>query len=167
MRTVGDGDRPGLEALWQMFRHDLSEFDRSRPLPDGSFGRERLRAALVEPDREALLIVHEERVTGFALVRGLLGPCRVMSGFFVVRTARRTGVGAGAAHRLTAAHPGPWEIPFQEDNTAAGRFWRRVARRAAPGRWTEERRPVPGRPDLPPDTWIRLTVVGSPGDRRP
>ncbi|MER6540761.1 GNAT family N-acetyltransferase, partial [Streptomyces sp900105755] len=35
-------------------------------------------------------------------------------------------------------------------------FWRRVAAEAADGAWTEETRPVPGMPELPPDVWISL-----------
>ncbi|WP_371872608.1 hypothetical protein [Streptomyces pacificus] len=33
-------------------------------------------------------------------------------------------------------------------------FWRRVATEVADDAWTEERRPVPARPDVPPDVWI-------------
>ena len=32
--------------------------------------------------------------------------------------------------------------------------WRRVATAVAGDAWNEERRPVPNRPDLPPDVWI-------------
>ncbi|NJQ06681.1 GNAT family N-acetyltransferase [Streptomyces lonarensis] len=157
LRPAGTDDRPGLAALWQMFRHELSDFDHSRPAADGAFGRERLDAALTEPDRELVLIEQDGRVVGFAAVRGLLGPCRVVSAFFVVRTARRAGIGGRAADALLRARPGPWEIPFQQVNAAAVVFWRGVAERAAPGAWHEERRPVPGRPDLPPDVWISLS----------
>lgn len=157
LRPAGTDDRPGLAALWQMFRHELSEFDHSRPAADGAFGRERLDAALTEPDRELVLIEQDGRVVGLAAVRGLLGPCRVVSAFFVVRTARRAGVGGRAADALLRARPGPWEIPFQQANAAAVAFWRGLADRAAPGAWHEERRPVPGRPDLPPDVWISLS----------
>ncbi|WP_454858020.1 hypothetical protein [Promicromonospora soli] len=37
-------------------------------------------------------------------------------------------------------------------------FWRAVATDAVGQAWTEEHRDVPGRPDLPPDTWISLTT---------
>ena len=50
-------------------------------------------------------------------------------------------------------HPGDWEIAFQRDNTEAGKFWRRVADEAF-GDWSEEARAVPGKPDVPPDTWL-------------
>lgn len=44
----------------------------------------------------------------------------------------------------------------------AAHFWRRVAGELATelagGEWTEEHRPVPDRPDLPPDLWISFNT---------
>jgi predicted acetyltransferase len=60
---------------------------------------------------------------------------------------------------LFARHPGEWEIPFQENNVAAARFWRRVAASVAGADVLEERRPVPGKPEVPPDVWLTLTVA--------
>ena len=74
--------------------------------------------------------------------------------FFVVRAARRSGLGRALALETIAHHPGPWEIAFQDENPPAARFWRGLADAAFPGGWREERRPVPGKPDLPPDVWI-------------
>jgi predicted acetyltransferase len=61
------------------------------------------------------------------------------------------------AHHVVTAHPGRWEVAFQEANTVAVHFWRKVAATHDP-RWTEKRRPVPDRPHLPPDSWITFTV---------
>jgi hypothetical protein len=55
-------------------------------------------------------------------------------------------------------HPGPWEVAFQDNNLAAVRFWRRVATEIVGDTWAEERRPIPGRPDLPPDVWISFSA---------
>jgi hypothetical protein len=41
---------------------------------------------------------------------------------------------------------------------AAARFWRRVAADAGGDDAREERRPVPGKPEIPPDVWITITV---------
>lgn len=57
-----------------------------------------------------------------------------------------------------AAYPGPWAVAFQQGNVSAVRFWRRVAAEIAGEAWTEELRAVPGRPDLPPDSWISFTA---------
>jgi hypothetical protein len=37
-------------------------------------------------------------------------------------------------------------------------FWRRVATEVAGDAWTEERRHLPSRPELPPDVWISFDV---------
>ena len=143
-----------VERLWLMFRHDLSEYDEVLPDTDGTFYADRPRAALADADWAAYLLTIDARPAGLALVRGLTGPKRVLNTFFVVRGARRTGVGLSAVQQVVARHPGPWEVAFQDANAAAVRFWRRVATEIAGDAWTEERRPVPHRPDLPPDVWI-------------
>ena len=78
----------------------------------------------------------------------------MLSAFFIVRGARRRGVGTEAVRLVVARHPGRWRVAFQDGNPPAARFWSRVAVELAGDAWTLERLPVPGRPDLPPDTWI-------------
>jgi predicted acetyltransferase len=111
-----------------------------------------------DPDRCAYLVRHDGALVGFALVRGLSGDTRVMGEFFVVRAARRKRAGYQTALELFRLHPGHWEIPFQEENPGAARFWRRVAAQAAGDAVKEERRPVPDKPEIPPDTWLLLTT---------
>jgi predicted acetyltransferase len=82
----------------------------------------------------------------------------LMFEFFVVRAVRARGVGRAAAEALFALHPGAWEIPFQEENATAARFWRGVAAGAARDGVREERRPVPGKPHIPDDVWLAVTV---------
>lgn len=159
VRRAGDSDRAVLERLWLMFRHDMSEFATGAlPDPDGSFRDERLRAGLTEPGWAAYLMLSGDRPVGFALVRGVDAETRVLNSFFVVRGARRAGVGWAAVHDVLAHHPGPWEIAFQDTNAKAVRFWRRLATDVAGDAWSEERRPVPGKPDVPPDVWISFTT---------
>ena len=158
VRAAGPDDEGVLERLWLMFQHDLSEFRGQLPDPDGSFRDERLRSGLSDPGWAAYLVLSGESPAGFALVRGLDTPTRVLNAFFVVRGVRRSGVGAAAVRDILARHPGPWEIAFQDANAKAVRFWRRVATETVADAWTEERRPVPGRPDLPPDVWISFTA---------
>lgn len=158
VRRADDADRFVMERLWLMFRHDLSEFDGRLPNSDGTFRSERLRASFEDTDWAPYLLTSGEHPVGLALVRGLAGPTRVLNSFFVVRGARRSGIGMRAVREVVARHPGPWEVAFQDTNMAAVRFWRRVAAGIAGDVWTEDRRPVPGRPDLPPDVWISFDV---------
>jgi len=159
LRVATATDRPVLERLWLMFRHDLSGFRGVLPNPDGTFRSERLRAAVDNPDWMAYLLMYDDRPVGLALVRGLTSLSRVLSGFFVVRGLRRRGIGRSAVRELFNQHPGRWHVAFQDDNVAAVRFWRRVATDVAGDAWTEERRPVPGKPHLPPDVWISFNAT--------
>ncbi len=102
-----------------------------------------------------------ERPVAFALVRRLDAPTRVLSAFFVVRAARQHGIGRDVAAAVLRDVPGPWEIAFQDANAAAAAFWPRVATDVAGDRWAITHRPVPGRPEVPPDAWLSLTAAAS------
>ncbi len=157
-RPAVEADRPAVERLWLMFRHDLSGPDGVLPHPDGTFRDERLRDAFSRPGWAPYLLTCGDRPAGFAFVRGLDTPTRVLNSFFVVRGARRAGIGLRAVREIVARHPGSWEVAFQDVNVPAVRFWRRAANEIAGDAWTEEHRPVPSRPELPPDTWIAFTA---------
>lgn len=149
---------PALERLWQLYAHDLSEFRGSMPDGEGLFPSARLRSFFDDPDRRGYLIYRDGSLAGFALVQGLSGQLLVMGEFFVVRAARRQRVGHAAAVQLLGRHAGRWGIAFQEDNAGAARFWRQVVTAVAGSAWEEERRPVPGKPDIAPDTWLLLST---------
>jgi predicted acetyltransferase len=158
VRAVAPSDFAVLERLWLMFHHDLSEFRGRLPEPDGTFHNERLRAAVDDPAWATYLFWKQDRPVGLAMVRALDQPVQVLSAFFTVRGLRRTGLGSHAVREVLVRHPGSWEIPFQHDNEPAVHFWRRTAIATAGERWTEERRAVPARPDLPPDVWISFAT---------
>ncbi|MGB6455948.1 MAG: GNAT family N-acetyltransferase [Streptosporangiaceae bacterium] len=160
VRLASEADRPVLEQLWLMFRHDMSEFTGTLPNPDGTFRSERLEAAFTSDDWAPYLITSADRPAGLALVRALTTGTRVLNSFFVVRGARRAGIGLRAVRQVVARHPGSWEVAFQDANEVAVSFWRRVATDIAGDAWTETRRPVPGLPDVPPDVWIAFDVPG-------
>jgi predicted acetyltransferase len=124
------------------------------PDSEGLYKPGRLPAFFEHLDRCGYLIHSGQALAGFALIRGLSEEPKVVGEFFVVRAARRQGVGYEAAMSLFRLHPGRWEIPFQEENQGAARFWRRVANDVAGSACKEEQRPVPGKPGIPPDTWL-------------
>ena len=160
--------RPIVEHLWQLYRHDLSEFRGTHgpsgfrgalPDEDGRFhGRKLLPFFDVGADRAVHLFYCGAHPVGFAFVCHLTAEVRLMSEFFVVRGLRGHGVARRAVDELFALYPGEWEIPFQENNVAAARFWRRVATSIAGDNFREERRPVPDKPNVPPDVWITIAV---------
>ncbi|GAA0589008.1 GNAT family N-acetyltransferase [Kribbella sandramycini] len=159
VRRFGAADRELLERLYLMFRHDLSEFQGQLPRPDGTYRSEWLESALTGDPEWAGYVFHlGENPIGYCLMRALQQPVHVLNSFFVVRPVRRGGLGLRAVREVLAHHPGPCEIAFQDNNETAVRFWRRVAAAVAGDAWTEEHRPVGGRPDAPPDTWISFVV---------
>ncbi len=151
-------DRPAVERLWLMFRHDMSEYQGRLPAADGTFRGEWVESAFTEDGWAVYLLSRGDRLAGFAFVRGLDGPVRVLNSFFVVRGARRGGVGLRAVREVLRRHPGRWEVAFQRDNAGGAAFWHRVAEEVAPGGWSRTERAVPGRPELPADLWLSFTV---------
>ncbi|MEV0998967.1 GNAT family N-acetyltransferase [Nonomuraea sp. NPDC050202] len=158
VRPMTAADRPTAERLWLMFRHDMADFQGGLPSPDGTYHSDRLRSALAGDDWAPYLFTSGESPVGFAFVRALSGPARVLNSFFVVRGARRAGIGMAVVREVISRHPGPWKVAFQDANTTAVAFWRRVATEIAGAAWTEERLAVPNRPDVPPDVWISFTA---------
>lgn len=156
LHRLQDSDRELAERLWLMFRHDLSEFDGRLPNADGTFRREWVESAFTDPRWAGYIVRLDDQPAGLAFVRALDKPVRVLNTFFIVRGARRGGIGMRAVRELVDLHPGRWAVAFQDKNPVAVRFWRRVAADIAGSDWIEERRPVPGRDDVPPDVWIEF-----------
>lgn len=155
--TATEEHRSVLEQLWTMFRHEMSAFTGAVPDDRGRFRQERLDAALNEPGWAGYLLRLGRAPVGLAVVRGLDSDEHVISSFFVVHGARRSGHGRTAVRTITGRHPGHWAVAFQDRNVNAARFWTAVASEAD-GEWSIDHRDVPGRPDLPPDAWIRFEV---------
>jgi predicted acetyltransferase len=147
-----------LRHLWQLYRHDLSEYRGMQPNGDGTFHTRHLDAYADNSDRASLIIQRDKLPVGFVLVVGLDRQVRSIGEFFIVRGLRRQGIGRQGALEVLHRFPGRWDVAFQEENPAAARFWRRVADQAAPGRWRQERRQDPTRSFIPPDVWISMTV---------
>lgn len=149
--------RPILERLWLLFRHDMSEVDGALPNQDGTYRAERLIHSFTDPTWEPWVITAGEHPVGFAIVRSLDQPQRIINSFFIVKPARRHGLGLALARAVVRSRPGPWQVAYQDANPAAERFWSAVATTFDP-HWSHQHRAVPDRPNLPPDSWISFVV---------
>jgi predicted acetyltransferase/ADP-ribose pyrophosphatase YjhB (NUDIX family) len=153
-------DWPVVEALWQLYQHDLSEFRHSAPGADGRFAAGRLTSYPDHADRRVAYLARLGDVPcGFALVRlGGRRDRRTMGEFFVARSARGRGTAQAFARDVLARHPGAWVIAFQNENPRAAVFWRRLAAETMTD-VSERTIPVPGKEHLPDDVWLAGTVV--------
>ncbi|WP_245988785.1 GNAT family N-acetyltransferase [Flexivirga caeni] len=145
--------------MWTLFRHEMSAFTGTLPDSYGRYRAGRLENALAgRPGWCSWQLTAGPHPVAFAVARALDEPRHVLSSFFVVIPARREGVGAMLATAVIDSHPGRWSVAYQDENTAAAQFWRHVAEGLDPD-WWHEHRPVPGQPDLVPDSWIHLDTT--------
>ncbi len=161
VRPVRDDQWSIVEWMWQAYRNDMAHLlTGSLPWSDGRYKHEPLDAHPGSDGHAGFLGWHphpqqgEDAPVALALVDGIGGERRSITAFWVVPGGRRTGWGRQLALDVIGRYPRPWTIAFQHDNAGAGRFWRGVAQDAFGDGWTEEQRPVPDRPELPPDHWI-------------
>ncbi|SKB00767.1 Predicted acetyltransferase [Agreia bicolorata] len=155
--VASESDRAVLEQLWTMFRHDMSAHSGDLPNERGRFRQERLDRALRDREWRVYIVRIGTAPAGLCIIRALEAHETVIGSFFLVNAARRLGHGRSIIRQITRENPGRWAVAFQETNETAAAFWSAVASEADP-RWTRRREPVPGRPDLPPDNWIRFEV---------
>jgi len=159
LHPLTDADTPVIERLWQLYSHDMSEIRGTLPNAEGLYKPGRLAGYLDDRDDvDGYLIRRDSAPAGFAFVRGLTGGLLTMGDFFVVRAARRHGVGSDVVRELFERYRGPWEIGFQGHNRGVPEFWRRVVSEAVGSDWREERRPVPDKPHIPDDHFILFTL---------
>lgn len=160
VRPVEDGQWGVVAWLFQLFRHDLAPVVGGLPYADGRY-RWTMLERYPSPRHLGYLAWRPHPNTGvdapvgFALVERRADGTNSLEAFWVSPVLRRRGVGRALATDVIARHAGPWVVAFQHDNVAAGSFWRRVADASfGAGAWRESTRPVPGRPDAPPDHFL-------------
>jgi predicted acetyltransferase len=163
LERCGPGHRATLDALFQLYTHDFSEYWAGQPRGEvdeaGRFpdypGLDRF---WTEPGREAFLIRVDGHIAGFVLVseeaHSGVPADHDMTEFFVMRKHRGAGVGMDVALKVISERPGAWEIAVTRANVQALAFWKRVAEAVSP-RWEEH--------DVNDDRWngaiLRLQVV--------
>jgi predicted acetyltransferase len=128
-----------LGNLFQLYAYDFSQFVPLELAADGRFHVSIDDRWWTDDGHFPFLIRSRGQLSGFALVRrgshiavadgtkkASNGDVMDVAEFFVVRSARRRGIGIGAAHALFTAFPGSWEIRVRVTNAAAYAFWARV-----------------------------------------
>jgi len=140
-------DREWIRAV---YRDYLSELSVSKTGLFPALGEwpsredEFLAAWFNDSSAHPFVILSDGTRAGFALVaRPPAFPRRTadyrLAEFFVIGSARRRGVGAGAVALLFSRFSGEWEVVEDEYNRAALGFWRRVIGRLTQGRYSESR----------------------------
>ncbi len=161
LEREGPESRIVLERLYQFYRHDMSAHVDAHLSGEGLFRDRRLRALRESVDAEVWLARLAGEPVGFVLVDHPAGGPSTIGDFFLVRRVRGRGRGRELARWALRRHPGPWAIAFQASNEAAERLWTSVAGDLADGEVRRESRPVPHRPDAPPDQWLLFRVASS------
>ena len=123
---------PVLHNLFELYVHDFSEYVPIDLQPSGRFDVSAGDQWWAREDHFPFFIRANGKLGGFALARRgsrVSAATDVMdvAEFFVVRGARRSGVGSAAALALFGTFPGAWEIRIRRANPAALKFWARVA----------------------------------------
>jgi predicted acetyltransferase len=130
LQPIAADQAPVLQQLFELYCYDFSEQLR---LPLKASGRFEISVGdwWTREGHFPFFIQRNDELLGFALARRgsqLSGAANVMdvAEFFVVRSARRAGIGGDAARELFERFPGPWEIRVRESNVSALAFWSRV-----------------------------------------
>lgn len=135
VREASPADRVLIRNLYPLYLHDLSAFTELYDVDErGVFYPDYLPEWLDRPSHlmHALALREGGRPAGFALVGQApyphMTPARDyrMCEFFVLKRARRRGVGRRAAQAIFAMFPGVWEVTELPLDTAAVSFWRAV-----------------------------------------
>ena len=105
---------------------DLAEFRDFEVQADGRYRDDRLRTYLAYEEHWPYLVRSQGEIAGFALVRKSKPETYVIGEFFILSEFRRNGVGGSAVSEILQKFVDNWEIPFQNDNSKAAAFWRRI-----------------------------------------
>lgn len=139
VETAGPRGREAIANLMQLYLYDICEFEDSPLGRNGLFDLGNyFDLYWVEAERHPFLILADEQLVGFALVREIVEGTFSVAEFFIRRGCRGSGVGAIAATELFDRFRGTWKVAELERNVPAQRFWRRVISEYTDGRFSEE-----------------------------
>jgi predicted acetyltransferase len=127
LEPIARADKPVVARLYQLYLHDQSEFSGIRPGVDGLYAPSQyFDAYWEEAVRHPFFILYRTDRVGFALVREREPKVHSIAEFFILRSARRMGMGRAAATALFERYPGEWGVAQEEHNLPAQAFWRSV-----------------------------------------
>jgi len=120
-----------LANLFELYVHDFSELVHVQLEPHGRFDIPIDERWWNDSGHHPFLIWSGEELCGFVLARRgsrvTDDPSALdVAEFFVVRGARRRGIGRAAVQALLASLPGSWEVRVRRNNLAALAFWQRA-----------------------------------------
>lgn len=122
-------EKPLIEQMMQLYRYDMSEFDRSDLDHFGRFSYDYLDSYWTDDSRMPLIIGISGQLAGFVLVNqhSYTGDDRYsIAEFFIMRKYRRKGIGRSFARSVFDQFGHLWEVRQTKENTAAQSFWRKV-----------------------------------------
>jgi predicted acetyltransferase len=125
---AAEAERALLQRMLELYQHDLSDIWDQDLDANGEYGYA-LDRYWDDPLCTPYLIRVDGHAAGLALVDNKVkipGDEFWMDQFFIMKKYRGNGVGAIAAKRVFALHPGRWQVGQMTANHAAQLFWRRV-----------------------------------------
>lgn len=128
LARIAAAEAPTLRNLFELYAHDFSELVPLPLHPNGRFEVPVSDDWWTRDDHYPFFVGANDELCGFALARRLGDDPDVMdvAEFFVVRGARRRGIGFAAARALLGAFPGAWNVRVRRTNPNAKAFWSRV-----------------------------------------
>lgn len=139
-------DREWLESVYRDYLDDLATSSTGLFPALGEVGHsepDQLARWFADPGNHLLLVLHDLRPVGFALVtpgQPRAGRRRAdfrMAEFFITRAHRQRGVGRSAVRLILDRFGGTWEIVEYLRNGRAVAFWRTVIAHYTAGNYEE------------------------------
>ena len=129
---IAPEEAPVLRNLLELYAHDFTEYVPHDLAPSGRFEIPLADPWWTSADHFPFFIHDRGVLCGFALVRRGShtrddADAMDIAELFVVRGARKRGLGREIAHQLFERFPGRWEIRVRISNGPALKFWKGVA----------------------------------------